>query len=92
MDDEPRGQTVAFGDPGIPRLAATEEPTFLNQFWACRPVDGSINPTSTQQRGVGGIHDGIHMQRRNVNEFCPESGRHDLESIPLPAPPCPGRA
>jgi hypothetical protein len=86
MNYESCGQTVAFGDPSIASLAATQQSAFVNQVWPCRPMDCSINTTAPQEGGVGSIHDCIHVQFGDVSKFCSENCGHRMESLPPPAP------
>jgi hypothetical protein len=37
-------------------------------------VDGAIHPASAQQAALGRVHDGVHLQRRDV-------GNHDLDPV-----------
>ncbi len=40
----------------------------FEQFRTGRAMDGSVNTAPAEERAVGGIHDGIHFQGRDVSE------------------------
>ena len=76
MDDFLTRQTVGIGHLALPRLAAAQRAAFLQQLDTCRPVDGAIYTTAAQQTPVGGIHDCIDLERRNIPYYNLDSFFH----------------
>ena len=59
VNDPPRRQLVACGDPGFPGWAAAQRATLRQKLRARRAMDGAIYPTAPQKRGVGRVDDGV---------------------------------
>src|SRR2546423_90677 len=68
MDHVLAGQTVAARDLGSAGCAAVERAALGEQFRPRRAVDGAIDAAAAQQRGVGGIDDGIDRKRGDVGD------------------------
>ena len=56
-----RGKTVSRCDFSITGFAATERTALLQKLRPCSPVNGSVNTSSTQERCVRRIHNGVHL-------------------------------
>ena len=76
MDDLLTRQTVGIGHLALPRLTAAQRAAFLQQLNTCRPVDGAIYTSAAQQTPVGGIHDCIDLERRNIPYYNLDSFFH----------------
>ncbi len=79
MDDVARLQPVAPGDLCISGCTAVQQAGFGKQFRPCGAVNGPINPTASQQRGIGGIDNCVHIQSGNIRLY-------DLYDIHLSTP------
>ncbi len=66
MDHMPRLQTIAAGDLGLAGIAAAERLAFAQQFRPRRAMDGAVHAAAAEQRAVGGIDDGIDLERGDV--------------------------
>ncbi len=66
MDHMPRGQTETSRDLGIAGRAAAKRLASGQQLWPRCVVYSSINAAPTQKRGIGGIDDGVDLERRDV--------------------------
>jgi hypothetical protein len=53
---------------GVPDIAAAETLAGFKQFLPCCIVNGSIDPTAAEKRGVCGIHQALDIQFCNVRE------------------------
>ena len=69
MDDVFRRQQITPRDLCITRGTPVQRTALLQQLRTRRTVDGSIHPSSPQQRSVGSIHYGIYRQLRNVSLY-----------------------
>src|SRR5439155_14444934 len=56
------GQLVTFGDFGFAGRTAVEFAAFLQQLRSRGAVNSAVNSSAAQQRLVGRIHDGIHLE------------------------------
>ncbi len=89
MNDVPGLEPIATGDLGIAGIATTERFALGQQFRPGSAMNRTIDATTAEQRAIGGIHDGIDVERRNVCydnlENCrPNLGdklRHERNSI-----------
>src|SRR5437762_1807319 len=59
-------QFVPTGQPRLARRAATERAALGEQFGTGGAMDRAIDSTAAQQRGIGGIDDGIDRQPRYI--------------------------
>src|SRR5262249_50055506 len=66
VDDEPRGQAVAAGEPGLPGGAAADEPTLLDELRPRGAVDGAVDTAAAQQRRVRRVDDRVADAARDV--------------------------
>ncbi len=60
------GRSVTPCDFCVSGLASAQGPALLQQRLAGRPVDRPVDPATAQQRLVGGVDDGVDLQRRDV--------------------------
>src|SRR5262245_16100470 len=67
MDDVTRLQAKARRDLGLARRAAAEQPAGGLQLGARGPMDGAVNPAAAHERAVGGIDDGIDVERGDIS-------------------------
>lgn len=67
MDHLLTGQQIGIGHLALPRLAATECTALLQQLDTSGPVNGAIYSPTAQQTPVGGIHDRIDLERRDIS-------------------------
>ena len=67
VEDVARRQPVAGRQLGVARLTAAKRGALGPQTGPGRPVDGAVHPAAAQQRFVGGVHDGVHLQRGDVS-------------------------
>lgn len=51
---------------GLTCAAAIEGPAGLQQLGTSSTMDGAVHPTTAQQRCVGGIDDGVHLEPGDV--------------------------
>jgi hypothetical protein len=56
----PRRQLVTLGDFGVAGLAAMEHAAFGEKPGPGGAVDGAIDATAAEQRGIGGVDDGVN--------------------------------
>ena len=75
MDHPPGGQPVPGRRLGVARVAPTEAAALLEQRRTRGPVDGAVDAAAAQQGGVGGIDDGVDLERRDVRTNDPELHR-----------------
>ena len=61
------GQFVPLGGFGLPGLTAVEDAALGQQLRARRPVDGPVHAPAPQQRGVGGVDNGVHVQFGDIS-------------------------
>ena len=66
VNDVPGGQIVPHGDFRLPGPAPAQGPAFLEEGFPRGPVNAPVHAPSPQQRGVGGVDDGVHLQLRDV--------------------------
>lgn len=66
MNDVFGGEVVALGEPTFADGAAVKRQTLVQEPAPCCPVDGAVNAGAAQKGLVGGINDGIDLQRRDV--------------------------
>jgi hypothetical protein len=68
MNHMPRRQPVSPGDFGVAGAAAMERAAFGQQLGPGRPMDRAIDAASAEQRGVGGVDDGVNAQCRDIGD------------------------
>ncbi len=71
-------ETVPFGDFGVARLATVQSPALGQELRPGGTVNGPVDPSPAKQRCVGGIDDGIHIQRGNVRLDDLDHAIHDF--------------
>ncbi len=59
---------MTAGDLGVTCVAAAELAAFGQQVGTGGTMNGAVNPTSPEKRGVCGIDDGVDLERRNVRD------------------------
>ena len=69
MDNLFTRQIIGISHLALPSFAASQSPTFLQQSRSGSMMDSSIHATTSQQRLVCRIHDGIHFQCRDVTNY-----------------------
>ena len=62
MDHMPGRQPITPGDFGIAGLAAAKRAAFGKQFRPGRAMDRAVDPAAAEQRGIGGVDDGVNAQ------------------------------
>jgi hypothetical protein len=75
MNDLPRQEPVAPGDPGITGHAPVERPALREQLRARRAMDRAVNTTTAEQRFIRCVDDRIDAQRRYIRNDDFESRR-----------------
>lgn len=66
MDDFLAGQSVRSGHLALAGPASAQRAAFLQQFFACSAVYGSVHAPASQQGTVRSVYYGIHLQLRDV--------------------------
>ena len=66
VNDEFRREVVALGEPTFADGAAVKRQALIQETAPCCPVDGAVNAGAAQEGLIGGIDNGIHLQRRDV--------------------------
>ena len=69
VDDESGGQPVPAGDASFPGRATAQLHTLDQQPGTGGAVDSAIDAATAEQRGVGGIDDGVDRQRDDVRFY-----------------------
>ena len=57
---------MAAGDARLAGRAAAEPAAFLHQPRPRRAMDGAVHAAAAKQAGIGGVHDGVDLQPRDV--------------------------
>jgi hypothetical protein len=87
VDDKARRQTKAGRQPGFTGRTAAQSLAGGQQFGAGRPVNRPVDATTTEQRAVRRIDNGIDWQLRDVGLQDAQYGGHgqhrQLRSLPL---------
>jgi hypothetical protein len=60
MDHVFGGEPIALGDLGVAGLAAAKRAAFGEQLRPGGAVDGAIDATTAEQRGIRGVDDGVN--------------------------------
>jgi hypothetical protein len=68
MNYMPRRQPITSGDFGVAGRAAMERAAFSEQFRPGRTMDRTIDAAAAEQRGVGGVDDGVNAKRRDIGD------------------------
>src|SRR5579871_84482 len=66
VDDMSGRQFIAAGDLRLTGLASVQFEALERQFRSGSPMNGPIDPSAAEQRGVRRIDDGVHLQLRYV--------------------------
>src|SRR5262249_28246336 len=61
-----RRQPVAPRRLGVAGGATAQCAALVHEVGTGGPVDGAVHATSSEQRGVGGVDDGVDVHRRDV--------------------------
>ena len=67
VNDEPCRQTIALRDSGVAGLTTSETAALRQQLRTGGPMDRSIDAATAEERSVGGIYDGIDLERSDVS-------------------------
>ena len=67
MDDVSCGQAKSRGDACLPRGASPECAADGQQLRSRRPVNGAVDASTSKERLVGGVDDGVNVQARDVS-------------------------
>ena len=66
VNDVAGREPEARGDLRFARGATVKQRTCLAQFWPCGAMDGAIDPAAAKQCFVGGVDDGVDIERCDV--------------------------
>jgi hypothetical protein len=66
MNDPSCWKPVAPGDAGLSRRTASDSAAFFQKLSARSAVDGAIYTTAAQEGVVGGVDDGVNLERGNI--------------------------
>ncbi len=78
MNHMPGRQPISAGDFGAAGLAAMERAAFRKKLRSGRAMDRAVHATTAEQRGVGGVDDGVDAQARDVGDDDFQPRRADL--------------
>ena len=67
MDHTFRGEIVTLCDPGLARRARAKRRAFRRQFRPRRSVNCAAHAAAGREVAIGGIDNGVNLQRRNVS-------------------------
>lgn len=72
MDDPAGIEIVGVGDTSLTGRAATNLATFFQQAWSGGMVNGCINATTPEKRGIGSVYDrvGENTGEAKLSQFC----------------------
>ena len=84
MDHFLTGQQIGIGHLALPRFAAAKCTALLQQLDTSGPVNGAIYSPTAQQTPVGGIHDRINLQRRDISYYNLDSFHIDGKDTSFP--------
>ena len=68
MDHMTRRQAITGGDLGAAGLTAPEPAAFGQKRRPGRPMDRAIDTTTTEQRRICRVDDGVNVQRRDIGD------------------------
>src|SRR6188472_1569537 len=68
VDDVSGLEAIAAGDLGGAGLAAAQRPALGQKLAARRAMNGAVNAAAAEQRPVGGVDDGIDVERGDVGD------------------------
>src|SRR5262245_61077408 len=74
MDDVPGLQTIAAGNLGLARGAASERAALREQLRPRRTMDRPVDSATAEQRRIGGVDDGVDVEGGDV-------GFKDLDTV-----------
>jgi hypothetical protein len=64
-------------------------PALVEELWSSGAVDGAVDASAAQQRRVGGVHDGVDLEGRDVGPDGPNV--HTGHLAPCAIVPRPGK-
>ena len=85
MNHMPRRQPITSGNLGVAGLAAIQGAAFGEKLRPGGPMDRAIDAPAAEQRGVGGVDDGVNAKRRDVGDDDFQPRRADLARRPIQA-------
>jgi hypothetical protein len=92
MPDRPDGvdhmagaEPISSGDPGVAGRAAAQCAALRKQFRPGRAMDGSVDAAAAKQRRIGGVDDGVDIQRRDVGDDDVQRRRADVTAARVQA-------
>lgn len=68
MDDVARRQAVSPGDLGVTSVATAQRAALRKQFRPGGAVNRAVDASAAEERAVGGVDDGIDLERRDVGD------------------------
>jgi hypothetical protein len=88
VNDEPGRQTISASNFRLPGLTTAQRSTFREQFGAGRAMNRAINSAAAKKRGIGGVHNAIDIELRDVTaddfDFSHKSQRSRRQPINVP--------
>jgi hypothetical protein len=78
MNHMPRRQPIRQSDFGIAGLAAMERAAFGKKFGSGCAMNRAVNATTAEQRGVGGVDNGVNAKACDIGDDDFEPRRADL--------------
>src|SRR4029450_3037346 len=79
----PGRQPVSAGGLGIAGVASAQRAALLQQVRAGGTVDGAVDTPAPQQARLGGVDDGVDLERRDVGAHCLDRRRARHPAYPL---------
>jgi hypothetical protein len=76
MDDMASGEAESLRQFGIACRTTSKQPAGVRQFWSSRAKNGAAYAAAGKKRFIGGIHDGIESQRRDVGMNRPKDSHY----------------
>ena len=77
VNDVPGLEPVAAGDLGGTGVAAAQRLALGQELGSGGAMDGAVDAAAAEQRPVGGIDDGVDVERRDVGDADLEPRRSD---------------
>ena len=78
VNDVPGLEPIAAGDLGGTGVAAAQGLAFGQELGSGGAMNGAVDAAAAEQRGVGGIDDGVDVERRDVGDADLEPRRSDI--------------